>query len=172
MQYLYSSSAFCTFCACSLRSLLIGTTFWICPLPFNSFSISWCAIDIWVFYLFYYVCPMSQAPFWHVVGAFKLLTDKQLKEGVMARPGTWSPGRQDSSVHPQQLPFQSRWQSSVSLTDSCVSFLSCFFPRAVWRNMPQMTVFKQISPLHFTLVNLNLTLYAVAKAISPCHPAL
>lgn len=161
-----------TFCACSLKSLLIWTPFWICPLPLNSFSMSWFTIDIWAFYLFYCVCPVSQAPFWHVVEVFKLLTDKQPKEAGDSKAWALEPWQAGLCSSPAAALSEQVAELTGSLTGSSVSFLNCFFPRAVWRNMPQMTVFKQISPLHFTLVNLNLTLYAVAKAISPCHPSL
>lgn len=84
-----------------------------------------------------------------------------------------SPGTQDFLCSsPAAAPLEQAGELAVFLTDSRMSSLNCFFPGAIWRNLPQMTAFKQISPLHFTLVNLNLTLYAVAKAISPCHPSL
>lgn len=110
------------FCACVLRSLLIWTAFWICPLPSKSFSTSWCIIDLWVFYLLYCSCSVSQAPFWCVVGTFELLP---LDACLWAGPGeaSWAPslGRQDFPAHPQQLEdSQSPWH-----TPECPFWIVC-----------------------------------------------
>lgn len=109
-------------CACALWSLLFWITF--CPLPLNSFSISWCIIDLWVFQLFSLQLLSVSGSFLARSRSLQTSSFRCLSNITPCEPQALA-GRTFLFM-PSSCPFQADWRAR-SLLDRLQSVLSELF---------------------------------------------